>query len=108
MTAHSHATLVRSVITPYEVVGVGFSAFVGVGFPFFNSSSIALLTLAGVDVLAHLCFTNPSLPIKNFSKFHLIRCRPKMPGRDCFIHSYTGSAWGPFTSVLPSTGKVTP
>lgn len=90
-------------------VGVGFCALVAVGCaPFFSSASIALFKLSGFDVLAHLCTHLPSLEIRNFSKFHLILCRPIMPGLDCFIHSHTGSTLLPFTSVLPSTGKLTP
>ena len=50
----------------------------------------------------------PSLPTKNFSKFHLILLRPKRPGACALSHSYTGSALSPLTSVLPSTGNETP
>lgn len=87
-------------------VAVGFSADVGVAV--LSSASITFLRLPGVVVLAQRCLTLPSRPIKNFSKFHLTLCRPMMPGLLFFIHSHTGSALSPLTSVLPSTGKLTP
>ena len=77
-------------------------------FPFFNSSSITPFKLSGFVVLAHRFTTAPSLPIKNFSKFHFTRCKPIKPGLLFFIHSHTGSTPSPLTSVLPSTGNETP
>ena len=73
-----------------------------------NSFIIGASRDSGFVVLAHLPFTVPSLPIKNFSKFHLILFMPMRPGCAAFIHSQTGSALSPLTSVLPSTGKDTP
>lgn len=66
------------------------------------------LILSGAVVLAHRPLTFPSRPIKNFSKFHLTLFNPMRPGFASFIHSHTGSALSPLTSVLPSTGNVTP
>ena len=89
-------------------VAAGASVFVAGAPPFFNSSSIAPFSPSGLEVLAHRPLTNPSLPIKNFSKFHLILCNPMIPGLEDFIHSQTGSVEAPLTSVLPRTGKETP
>jgi hypothetical protein len=76
--------------------------------PFFNSAITSLFRVSGLVVLAHLPTTFPSLPTKNFSKFHLIRFMPIKPGFSFFIHSQTGSALSPFTSTFPRTGNETP
>jgi hypothetical protein len=39
----------------------------------------------------------PSLPTKNFSKFHLTRLRPMRPGFSFLSHSKAGSACAPLT-----------
>jgi len=86
---------------------------------------ISALIDSGFVVDAQRALTFPSLPIKNFSKFHcesrqkvcthlpdptiltLMRVSPRMPGCWFFIHSQSGSTFEPLTSVLPSIGKVT-
>jgi hypothetical protein len=68
----------------------------------FNSFMIASLRDSGFVVDAQRPLTLPSLPIKNFSKFHLILVRPRMPGCSFFNHSQRGSTLLPLTSVLPS------
>lgn len=73
---------------------------------FSSSSTIFFLNPAGSDVLAHLPLTLPSLPIKNFSKFHFTRFNPINPAFSPFIHSHTGSASAPFTSVFPRISNV--
>jgi hypothetical protein len=77
-------------------------------FAFFNSASISPLKSSGFFVLAQRPLTLPSLPTKNFSKFHFTRFIPNNPAFSFLSHSNAGSALSPFTSILPNTGNETP
>src|SRR6266481_3244989 len=73
-----------------------------------NAVSTSGTRLSGLSAGAYRLTGTPSLPTRNFVKFHLIPSVPRMPGRDFFKYSYNGCASGPLTLTLANIGKLTP
>jgi hypothetical protein len=53
----------------------------------FNASSMSPVRLSGLSVGANRLTGTPSLPMRNFVKFHLIASSPRIPGSDFFKYS---------------------
>src|SRR5580692_1237218 len=65
-----------------------------------STASTSGARLSGLSAGAYRLMGTPSLPMRNFVKFHLIPSVPSMPGTDFFKYSYNGCASGPLTLIL--------
>src|ERR1700730_13726272 len=73
-----------------------------------NAASTSGARVSGLSAGAYRLMGTPSLPTRNFVKFHLIPSVPRMPGTDFFKYSYNGCASGPLTLIFANIGKLTP
>src|ERR1700675_2761272 len=73
-----------------------------------SAASTSGARLSGLSAGAYRLMGTPSLPMRNFVKFHLIPSVPRIPGTDFFKYSYNGCASGPLTLILANIGKLTP
>lgn len=101
MLIHSYVSYANyGIIAPFSYPEAAHAYFPSI------SLTISALRSSGFLVLAQRPLTLPSLPTRNFSKFHLTRFRPIRPGFSFLSHSKAGSAPSPLTCLLVSKVRV--